>query len=160
MFVGGADASQKGLGDFIPAKFMLRSAIVTPDIFTILTIIQQLDVRTEHRLGSPCVTVETPKESVLAWLEAPRNRRMRPFTYSAAAFFAFVLFDTKFTFGTIPPGTIVVPGAPGHSQFRTIYTNLKTHSVRNNAFVIDRTSKLYSRVEIVMARNPASHAAK
>src|SRR3954447_15066126 len=27
MFVGGAEASQKGLGDLIPAKLMLRSAI-------------------------------------------------------------------------------------------------------------------------------------
>src|SRR5215510_8455612 len=27
MFVGGAEASQNGLGDFMPAKFMLRSAI-------------------------------------------------------------------------------------------------------------------------------------
>jgi hypothetical protein len=28
MFVGGAEASQKGLGDFIPARFTDRSAIV------------------------------------------------------------------------------------------------------------------------------------
>jgi hypothetical protein len=28
IFVGGAEASQKGLGDFIPAKLTLRSAIV------------------------------------------------------------------------------------------------------------------------------------
>jgi hypothetical protein len=30
MFVGGALASQNGLGDFIPAKLLVRSAIKTP----------------------------------------------------------------------------------------------------------------------------------
>jgi hypothetical protein len=37
MFVGGADASQNGFGDLIPAKFILRSAIIIqPDDLSIL----------------------------------------------------------------------------------------------------------------------------
>jgi hypothetical protein len=124
IFVGGAEASQNGFGDLMPARLMLRSAILESSS-------PGLVIKWPH-LGGLGVTIKTPIVSAVS-RDKPRHRRKRKHAFITETLSGFVLFDLKFTFGASPERllfAVLIRRVPRTAEFAAIWTDLNRHSIK------------------------------